>query len=78
MKKIILFFIASLGLSSAKGELKIKIYDTLGREVLGSSKSLTKLGLFSDRFNIDNLEAGKYLLEITLNDEKIQKSFIKI
>ncbi len=62
----------------SKGELKIKIYDTLGREVLGSSKSLTKLGLFSDRFNIDNLEAGKYLLEITLNDEKIQKSFIKI
>lgn len=56
MKKIILFFIVSLGFS----------------------KSLTKLGLFSDRFNVDNLEAGKYLLEITLNEEKIQKSFIKI
>jgi hypothetical protein len=59
------------------GDLQIKIYDTLGREVFRSSETLATPGLFNKQLRIDHLSEGQYLLEIYFNGERTERGFIK-
>ena len=58
------------------GEVTVKLYDALGREVFSKEETISA-GIFKEKISTVNFRSGSYLLRITNgNKEKTQKQFV--
>ena len=60
-----------------KGELKINVYDQLGRKVLDEISTQAEEGFYQSRLNVINLRPGIYYYKFSLNGEELNGAFVK-
>lgn len=60
-----------------QGELKINVYDQLGRRVLDEISTKADEGFYQSRLNVINLRPGIYYYNFSLNGEEINGAFLK-